>query len=205
MAPKNIAKMWSNEETHIKHQPDIKITKLEDEEKVDKDIVIPWSQRNCFCQDQLTIPGKVEYMPYKYGRSMSVSIYNVKVEGRNRSLSTADIPKPKQKAKSVASASHAGKPEKEDGNSSTYYKVLNYLRKWRHFKSPSQGYGPHEHPSLLDALHRVRMIILEKNLGILYSKTNTEEKIQEQYICATRTPSLLSNRQGNAILTLERV
>ncbi|KAF5302251.1 hypothetical protein FQA39_LY10290 [Lamprigera yunnana] len=137
MAPKNCTKMWPNEESAHLKQPEIKITKLDDDTKV----AIPWSQKSCFChQDRLTIPGQTECVPYKYGRSMSVSVFNVKIQGRNRSLSTADIPKPKSKAKSAVSASHAGKPEKEDAHSSTTYnKVLNYLRKWRHYKSKDGG------------------------------------------------------------------
>lgn len=42
-----------------------------------------------------------------------------------------------------------------------------------------------EHPSPLEALSRIKMIILGKNSGILEAKVNTEEMVNEQYITHT--------------------
>ncbi|XP_031340074.1 glycogen synthase kinase-3 beta isoform X3 [Photinus pyralis] len=138
MAPKNCAKMWSEESTNVPgRQPEIKIIKSDDEPQPKETA----SQKNCSCNpEQLQVPGPVDYIqPVKYGRSMSVSVYNVKVQGRNRSLSTADIPKPRQKAKSAASKSYTGKLEREDAQPSPYLKILNYIKKWRSTKSKDGG------------------------------------------------------------------
>lgn len=45
--------------------------------------------------------------------------------------------------------------------------------------------GPNEHPSPLEAIYRIRMIILGKNAGILEAKVNTEELTNEEYITPT--------------------
>ncbi|KAG5866852.1 hypothetical protein JTB14_020672 [Gonioctena quinquepunctata] len=46
------------------------------------------------------------------------------------------------------------------------------------------GCGVYDHPSPLDALSRVRMIILGKNPGILESHTCTEDQQQDEYMVA---------------------
>ncbi|KAG5883268.1 hypothetical protein JTB14_024243 [Gonioctena quinquepunctata] len=46
------------------------------------------------------------------------------------------------------------------------------------------GCGVYDHPSPLDALFRVRMIILGKNPGILESHTCTEDQQQDEYMVA---------------------
>ncbi|KAG5875241.1 hypothetical protein JTB14_001987 [Gonioctena quinquepunctata] len=46
------------------------------------------------------------------------------------------------------------------------------------------GGGVYDHPSPLDALSRVRMIILGKNPGILESHTCTEDQQQDEYMVA---------------------
>ncbi|KAG5867503.1 hypothetical protein JTB14_007482 [Gonioctena quinquepunctata] len=46
------------------------------------------------------------------------------------------------------------------------------------------GGGVYDHPSALDALSRVRMIVLGKNPGIIESHTCTEDQQQDEYMVA---------------------